>query len=82
MKIFSLDKHYQIVCEWKNTRNGFRHEATILYNGIQQDKTKVCYLNRTWERFEYESVIFKIIDKYFKDKEAKKYKKVIIKKFN
>ena len=77
MKLFKLDDEYSIVCEWKSTRNGFKHEATLLKNGLEDGNTKICYLNRTWERFEYESVLLRIIDKFFKGEENKKYKEII-----
>ena len=63
MKTFKIDKDLQIVCESKNTRNGFKHEATLIRNGLTIDFAKVCYLNRTWESFEYETVIQKLLDK-------------------
>lgn len=81
MRIFKLNNVYDVVCQFKGTRQGFKHEAIILKNGIEQDKTKICYLNRTWERFEYESVLFQIINKYFKNEEVQKYRD-IIKQFN
>jgi hypothetical protein len=63
MKTFRIDKNLTIVCEHKGTRNGFKHEAALIQNGIQIDFTKVCYLNRTWESFEYETVIRQLLDK-------------------
>lgn len=77
MKIFTLSKIYSIVCETKKTRNGFKHTAKLCRNGNSIYETKICYLNRTWERFEYDSVLEKIINMYFKDREKKKYLKVI-----
>lgn len=62
MKVFKINQDIEVVCEWKKTRNGFKHEATLLVNGIEKDKTKICYLNRTWERYEYESVLKKLIN--------------------
>ena len=62
MKTFKVNKNLSIVCEYKNTRNGFKHEATLLQNGRSIDFSKVCYLNRTWESFEFETVIIKLLD--------------------
>ena len=61
MKIFKINKHIEIVCEVKNTRNGFKHTAILMLNGNEQESTKINYLNRTWERYEYESVLKKIV---------------------
>jgi hypothetical protein len=63
MKTFKINKDFEIICEWKKTRNGFKHEAVLLENGNEIDRTKICYLNRTWERFDFESVIRKLLDK-------------------
>jgi hypothetical protein len=70
---------YNVVCDTKDTRSGFKHIAILHRNGFSISKTKICYLNRTWERFTYESVLRKIIDNYFSDNEKlrQKYLKVI-----
>lgn len=78
MKIFKLDDTYQIVCQSLNTRNGFKHVATLLRNNYNVDETKICYINRTWERFQYESVIKKLLEKYFEKEECEKYKCIIM----
>lgn len=61
--IVNLPNGKKIVAEWKKTRNGFKHEAT-LYNQYGQidDSTKINYLNRTWESYEFESVINKLVE--------------------
>lgn len=78
MKVFTLDDTYQIVCQSLDTRNGFKHEATLLRNNYSVCETKICYLNRTWERFTYESVINKLLEKYFDKEEYEKYKRIIM----
>ena len=67
MKIFKLDEVYSVVCAFKSTRSGFKHTATLMKNGLQIYETKICYLNRTWERFEYESVLRKLIQTFWKE---------------
>ena len=79
MEKFKLNNEYQIICESQSTRYGFRHVAILLKNGYEVDKTKICYYNRTWESFEYECVIRKLINKYFNEMTAKKYMKTIYK---
>lgn len=61
MKIFNLGCDYSIVCNSENTRYGFRHLASLMFKGNEIDKTKCCYYNRTWERFEFESVCKKLL---------------------
>ena len=60
MRIFTTGK-ITVVCEFESTRNGFRHIAVLLINGCERDRAKRCYLNRTWERFQYQSVMQKLI---------------------
>ena len=77
MKIFRLDNNYNVVCNWKNTRNGFKHTANLCKNGFSIYETTICYFNRTWERFEYETILLEVIDNYFENDEQKKYKKIV-----
>jgi len=77
MRIFNLDENYQVVCNWHNTRNGFKHTANLCRNGNSVCETKVNYLNRTWESFEYETVLYRVVDCYFEGKEQEKYRKII-----
>lgn len=77
MKIFKLNDTYSIVCNDKKTRSGFKHEATLRANGLSQRSTKICYLNRTWESYEYQSVVHRLIDLYFSKDQAQRYKNVV-----
>ena len=74
--LFQLDDQYTIICEWKKTRIAFKHVATLVRNGAQIDETKICYQNRTWESYEYESVIEKLLDHNFKGAEKAKYEAI------
>jgi len=62
MKSIQLNKDYLIVLDWKNRRSGFKHEATLLKNGYAMEFAKALYCNRTWECFEYQSVILSLIN--------------------
>jgi hypothetical protein len=57
MRIFKVNENVQIVCESVGTRYGFRHDAKLTINGYEKEKAKMCYHNRTWEKFEFETVI-------------------------
>ena len=76
MEIFKLNNTYSIVCESRNTRNGFKHVATLMQNGSGIDSTKVCYLNRTGERYTLQTVLLNLIDDttWLTDKEKRKFK--------
>lgn len=62
MKIFKINEHIEAVCDYDKTRNGFKHTATLFIDGIECNSTKICYLNRTWEAYEYQSVLLKLIN--------------------
>lgn len=69
--------NYSIINESKITRNGFKHESTlykkfkktnIAFYQFEFEKihqAKAFYINRTWEAFQYESVMKKLINTYF-----------------
>lgn len=63
MKTFKIDKHAEIICESEGTRYGFRHLAYLMVDGREIEKDKRCYYNRTWEQFEFESVIEGLLGK-------------------
>lgn len=77
MRIFNLNKEYNIVCNSENTSYGFRHLASLHKNGFQIAKAKRCYYNRTWESFEYESILLDIINSNFEGKQKDKFLAVI-----
>ena len=79
MKVFSVNfqgEKNSIYCKCENTRNRFKHVATMYYN--RNTYVAVCYyLNRTWECFEYQSVIRKlyyIISDEMKEKAVEEWK--------
>ena len=63
MKSFRIDDHLEIVCRSENTSYGFRHLAALLRDGCEQETAKCCYYNRTWERYEFQTVIENLIGK-------------------
>lgn len=75
MKLFDINNRFSVVCQAVKTRNGFRHEATLLCNGSDVLAAKQSYQNRTWERYPFETVLGNLADKwegldYPADKEA------------
>jgi hypothetical protein len=56
-KFFRINDRLTIHCRSEKTRSGFRHLASLFENGLITIGAKVCYLNRTWERYEFQSVI-------------------------
>ena len=53
-------KNYNFICEYKNTRSGFKHECTVLNSAnVQIGFAKICYMNRTWESYTFQTVLKK-----------------------
>ena len=63
MKNFKINDRIEIECEWKKTRTAFKHIAVLTLNGRKVEETKICYVNRTWESYEFQSVMRKLIYK-------------------
>jgi len=55
---------YSFYCYTTNTRNGFCHTCYCSNNG---KNSKVSYYNRTWESYDYQSVLYNAFEKLPKD---------------
>ena len=64
-------------CYTTDTRSGFCHTAICTTWGIDTTPSKCSYYNRTWERFEYESVLKRAIEKLPKDLQQPVYDQII-----
>jgi hypothetical protein len=63
MKVINISKDLNLVLETKRTKEGFKHVAILTDNFNEPIKASINYVNRTWESFEYESVIMKLLEK-------------------
>lgn len=54
---------YVINCYGQDTNYGFRHVAFLERGYYEEQLAKACYYNRTWERFQYETVLKNAIEK-------------------
>lgn len=77
MKTFKLSKEYEVICRSEKTRYGFRHIAVLMQHGNEISRAKKCYYNRTWESYEFQSVLHDVIHDYFVEKRAKRYIKKV-----
>lgn len=79
---FPINKEYSIVAHHEKTSRGFRHVVSLMKNGVEVDKATTNYQNRTWERFNYESAISRLLQKtkIMNDKERKEYLDLLSKK--
>lgn len=58
------NKSITIDCYTQNTTYGFRHVAVRYgFSELSKPIAKRCYYNRTWERYQYESVLKDVIKK-------------------
>ena len=64
-------------CYTTDTRSGFCHTAHLMGWKYEITDTKASYYNRTWERFEYESVLKRAIEKLPKDIQQAVYDQII-----
>lgn len=60
MKIFEY-KDYKIVAESWETYNSWGHKATLFKGDCELTHSRIRYLNRTWECYQYQSVILDAI---------------------
>ena len=70
-------KEISFRCYTTDTRNGFCHTAHYIGWDYDINDTKVSYYNRTWERFEYETVLKSAINKLPKDVRQQVYDQII-----
>lgn len=54
-------KNYTIVAETYETSQSWGHKATLFINGNSINTTKIRYYNRTWESYQYQSVITNLL---------------------
>ena len=73
-------KEIEFRCYTTNTRCGFCHTAHYCGWDYSITDSKCSYLNRTWERFDYESVLKKAIDKLPTDVRQAVYDQLIDRK--
>jgi len=51
------DKEYMFYNRTEGTRSGFKHITQCFVNDVLKHSHKVCYLNRTWESYHYQTVM-------------------------
>lgn len=75
MKSFEFGEGYKVMCRSERTRYGFRHLCELTHNYNVIAKTKACYYNRTWESYEFQSVIHQAISAAFDNRTRSQQKK-------
>jgi hypothetical protein len=67
MKIFQCKSHpeFKIVAQSYETRNSWGHKAYLVNdNNYTMNTYKITYYNRTWECYQYQSVIKSVLYDY------------------
>lgn len=70
MKIFEY-KNYKIVAESWETYNSWGHKATLFNGDNELTHSRIRYLNRTWECYQYQSVILDAIYEAMKRRQTR-----------
>ena len=73
---FEIDgKEIEFVNESRDTYSGFAHDTHLFINGYMYREATCHYINRTWERYAFQSVMRKAVyelrearENYLKDK--------------
>lgn len=60
-RTFNVSSSIRIEAVSEKTSTAFRHLATVYKNGYQVGSGRIPYQNRTWERFEFQSVLNKAV---------------------
>lgn len=77
MRTFKISNTLEAVCKSEKTRYGFRHLAELLCNGQEIASAKCCYYNRTWESYEFQSVLQDLAEKAKKGLTTREYNKFV-----
>jgi len=79
MREFKLNRDIKVYCENYQTSCTWGHKGFIEVKGIETNKAKIRYINRTWEKFEYQSLIYELVNNcnVITDKQKLKLKEVI-----
>lgn len=57
-------------CNTTYTKNGFCHHVSAVGFGKDYEHSRVSYLNRTWESFQYETALLHAVEKFPKNLRA------------
>ena len=70
-KITVNGREYEFINSSRNTRNGFAHDTTLFIDGRESGQSSCHYLNRTWERYRYQSVMRRCVTNMFAEERYK-----------
>lgn len=56
------ENEYTLVGEYWEKSRGWGHEATLLLNDVEINSARITYINRTWEKYTFRSVMQKVVN--------------------
>lgn len=60
---FKINDHIEIMAGYRKMRDGFNHYAVLYVDGVPVDEVKTHYINRTWESYDFQSVMQQLVNK-------------------
>lgn len=60
---FQITDNIRIKAEYYETRYSWGHKAWLYFDGQEVDYKKITYYNRTWESYQFQSIVHNLIDK-------------------
>ena len=64
-------KEINFINTWRGTGSGFMHETELYIDGWQAAAARCHYINRTWERYAYQSVMLEAVHKLQEEETAR-----------
>jgi hypothetical protein len=55
-------KKFEIKNSSRSRRGGFSHDSALYFDGVQINKTSVHYYNRTWEDYQFQTSMRKVVE--------------------
>ena len=77
IKIIANEHEFTFYCESRSTRTGFAHDCTMAIDYSRNYKATCHYINRTWERWNYQSACIEALNKAsldYTDRKLQEYK--------
>ena len=62
---------------WHGTRSGFMHETEMYIDSWQASDARRYYINRTWERYSYQSVMLEAVFKLQEEEKAREKRRFL-----
>ena len=75
MHKFNIDgREIMFLNNYRGTGSGFMHETELFIDGWQASAARCYYINRTWERYSYQSVMLEAVHKLQEEETAREKK--------